>query len=584
MVLKRGPCHKRGRRDHAYLRFEPLLVGDALLIPNLESVEEDAFIEVHDDVKSFVELVELLRSDPAGERGDDLVPLDSCGVERRALRRLVKDGRLEVSVGGKKGARQARTGTVDRFVRPDGTVSYRGKIRLGDGSRHRVEIDEPFCFDKKESRDFVEEIQQQEDANGRILARKRGEPEPVAFATETMREWCKRWIKSREERGNTTTRDDASRLEHHVFTKLGDRPMAAVTRDEVEAIVEALDGKVRADELSWHTAWNAWAVVSRMFRDASNAKQRDLRVRPDNPARDVAPPDRGARKGKVYLYPNELLSLVSCELVPLAWRRIFALATYVFPRAGELEALEWSDVDVERGIVHIHRGTDRQRGGTKGTKTRRSRRFAVEPAVLPLLRAMHADAKSDTAEPPNGRVLLWMPRPRDLAEGLRTYLEVAGVTRSELYTTDATRKAMTFHDLRATGLTWLAIRGDDPLKIKQRAGHAAFATTEGYIREAEAVRDGFGEVFPTLPASLLPSALSAATGPVGPTIGPRKRDLERLKRGVSRKYAAGWTGLEPAASGVTGRRYNQLNYHPRSVLLRRSSSLAGFAHLRSACR
>src|SRR5262249_3678593 len=27
---------------------------------------------------------------------------------------------------------------------------------------------------------------------------------------------------------------------------------------------------------------------------------------------------------------------------------------------------------------------------------------------------------------------------------------------------------------------------------------------------------------------------------------------------------AGWTGLEPAASGVTGRRSNQLNYHPKS--------------------
>ena len=25
---------------------------------------------------------------------------------------------------------------------------------------------------------------------------------------------------------------------------------------------------------------------------------------------------------------------------------------------------------------------------------------------------------------------------------------------------------------------------------------------------------------------------------------------------------AGWTGLEPATSGVTGRRYNQLNYAP----------------------
>ena len=28
------------------------------------------------------------------------------------------------------------------------------------------------------------------------------------------------------------------------------------------------------------------------------------------------------------------------------------------------------------------------------------------------------------------------------------------------------------------------------------------------------------------------------------------------------KGVAGWTGLEPAASGVTGRRSNQLNYHP----------------------
>ncbi len=26
---------------------------------------------------------------------------------------------------------------------------------------------------------------------------------------------------------------------------------------------------------------------------------------------------------------------------------------------------------------------------------------------------------------------------------------------------------------------------------------------------------------------------------------------------------AGWTGLEPATSDVTGRRSNQLNYHPK---------------------
>ena len=35
-------------------------------------------------------------------------------------------------------------------------------------------------------------------------------------------------------------------------------------------------------------------------------------------------------------------------------------------------------------------------------------------------------------------------------------------------------------------------------------------------------------------------------------------DIERTKS----REMAGWTGLEPAASAVTGQRSNQLNYHP----------------------
>jgi integrase len=88
------------------------------------------------------------------------------------------------------------------------------------------------------------------------------------------------------------------------------------------------------------------------------------------------------------------------------------------------------------------------------------------------------------------------------SRALRQFLAVAGVERPELFTNDRTRKWITFHDLRATGITWMAVRGDDPLKIKQRAGHAHLSTTERYIRVAEELRPGFGAVFPDLPKSL----------------------------------------------------------------------------------
>jgi hypothetical protein len=91
----------------------------------------------------------------------------------------------------------------------------------------------------------------------------------------------------------------------------------------------------------------------------------------------------------------------------------------------------------------------------------------------------------------------------DWARRLRKYLGWAGIKRSELTEETATRKQLTFYDLRATGITWRAVRGDDPLKIMSGAGHKDFKTTQGYIREAEVLRDGFGSVFPPLPGRVL---------------------------------------------------------------------------------
>ncbi|HET9960617.1 MAG TPA: hypothetical protein VFQ61_39370 [Polyangiaceae bacterium] len=57
------------------------------------------------------------------------------------------------------------------------------------------------------------------------------------------------------------------------------------------------------------------------------------------------------------------------------------------------------------------------------------------------------------------------------------------------------------------------IRGGEPLKIQQRAGHTSFEMTQKNIRTAEAVREAIGDVFPELPKCLLAGANRLANRP-----------------------------------------------------------------------
>jgi integrase len=72
---------------------------------------------------------------------------------------------------------------------------------------------------------------------------------------------------------------------------------------------------------------------------------------------------------------------------------LFALGVYMFPRAGELAALNWDDIDLEHRAIHIHCSHDARRGRlTKATKTETARRIPIEPALVPLLEALRNEA------------------------------------------------------------------------------------------------------------------------------------------------------------------------------------------------
>jgi integrase len=178
----------------------------------------------------------------------------------------------------------------------------------------------------------------------------------------------------------------------------------------------------------------------------------------------------------------------------------------------------------------VHQAVDRSQrvAKLKATKTDEERRVAIEHALRPMLRAMRE-------ENPTGSVFPRLPAYHGSdgqAPTLRADLEKAQVTRAALLQKAKTRKRMTFHDLRATGITWAAIRGDDPLKIMARSGHSEYQTRLVYVREAEVIREGFGEVFPPLPDSLfLGGERKAQISPNRPKNYTRNNDKMASLRG-----------------------------------------------------
>jgi hypothetical protein len=71
-------------------------------------------------------------------------------------------------------------------------------------------------------------------------------------------EYADRWVQDRENRGLAKPANDRSRLKQHVLPIIGDLLIAYVDQNDVRAVVESLDAKVRAGRCSWLTANKAW--------------------------------------------------------------------------------------------------------------------------------------------------------------------------------------------------------------------------------------------------------------------------------------------------------------------------------------
>jgi integrase len=331
------------------------------------------------------------------------------------------------------------------------------------------------------------------------IGRPAAKTDELADTDTPMARWLKAWVADRDARGHSSTRENLSHYRLHIEPSIGPGHVQDWTKDTLRKLSADLDAKVQAGDMAWKMAGNVWGTAIKMVDDAAASKLDTIKCRDDNPATGVRGPYRGNEIGKQFLYPSEFLQFVTCQEVPLEWRRLVAVAAYTYMRDGELRVLRSSAVDPQHMVIKVTEAADRLGGAAKATKSKRARPVPIELTLLPLLEAILAGSAG-------GRLL---SLPTHMSRTFRRWLVVAGVSRRELHHESPTTRPIRFHDLRATGITWMAVRGDDPLRIMQRAGHENFETTQAYLRLADALRVGFGDVFPALPPELFERVLIA---------------------------------------------------------------------------
>ena len=218
-------------------------------------------------------------------------------------------------------------------------------------------------------------------------------------------------------------------------------------------------------------------------------------------------PRKAKPKAKACLYPAEDAKLLACTTIAVERRLAYGILVREGMRAGELAALKWRDVDLERGRIRLDEN-----------KTNDPRAWALRADVARALtwwKEQCAPADSEDSDghdedpladdlvlPLNLADGAWWLRgddaydasKKDLTTNRRGDLRIAGVDRRELFERTAARQPLRLHDLRATFVTLSLASGKTEQWVTDRTGHRSSQMLALYTRQARTWQElGLGE-------------------------------------------------------------------------------------------
>lgn len=334
----------------------------------------------------------------------------------------------------------------------------------------------------------------------------RGELAEDANPERTFRQASDEWIESLENRGSRSADIYRKRLDIYLLRDFGDARLADITKPMVMAFRDRM-----ARKLAPATVNGTLTCLSSAF--AYFVDRQWLEKNPWSRVRAVEDPQQHYNWIRTREEITKLLAACADRL-----REMVALALATGLRLDELLHLEWSDVDVTKRLITVHRG----RQGT--VKSGRVRHVPILDSVLEMLRGM--------AVRRGGARLVFPSPPR---KGTRTETKHEPRTRQgvrEIYKLALRRagldESLRWHDLRHTFASHWMMDGGDIFKLSRILGHATVAMTMRYAHLAPAAFEAdYGRLafhVPTEPARLVEFVRGE---------GGRLRGVAAIRRDVS---------------------------------------------------
>ncbi len=299
------------------------------------------------------------------------------------------------------------------------------------------------------------------DDRGRMRARSVGRDKKLAEQERTRLEYAL----NRGQFGGVTPIRLRAFVEEHLEL-IVNRVQPTTVKDQRYILQRAIDffGDVPLDRITPRSAEGLLAMRLREVRPATANKfmrtlksaftkaiQRGyLRENPFRFAKPVREPEREIR----------VLSLEEMERLLAAcpnetWRTFVFFALTTGLRRGELCHLEWSDIDLERGVIQV-----RCKDGHR-TKSARNRAVAAVPEAVELLMRLKLTQRGSYVFQ-YGDGEQWT---ENLSPTFARIVRRAGIARC------------TIHDLRRTFISHLAMAGVNEAVVQKIAGHQAISTT-----------------------------------------------------------------------------------------------------------